>query len=230
MRIAALVLIALFCCGCARERAQHAADNRARMEASRTNVLEAIAWLAQMRDQARASGNESLAVAFGNIHDRLANAVTLIERAHDSEPAVAEVPIADMPKPAVSPEALAKDAKDDAPVPPEPNGGWLKVAGIASAIGLPLLFTIGRLAPAVPGLGTAVGAIANVAWAMLAHKDQKGADAAKDTVANYAGNLLAAAQAANSHPEIIAALKELAANGPIIQAPSSSSLATITLP
>lgn len=102
-------------------------------------------------------------------------------------PAVADVPSAEWPTPAMTPAAIEADPpKYQQTAPPEPKGGWLKVAGIATAVGSVLLFTIGRIAPAVPGLGPAVGMLANTAWAMLAHKDQKAADAARSVVQTYA--------------------------------------------
>lgn len=180
MRIAALILVALFCCGCAKERAQVASDARA--------GIAAAAPHADPVGQAILAGVDA----------RL--------------PAVADVNSADWPAPAMKPEAIeAAPQQYISTAPPEPTRGWLKVLGIASAIGVPLLFIIGRIAPAIPGLGTAVGMIANTAWTVLAHRDQKSADAAKDTIATYAGALLPVVQSIPSvPPQAVDALKLLA--------------------
>lgn len=178
-QIVILLLAALFCCGCAKERAQAAADARA--------GITAAAAHADPAGQAILSGVDA----------RL--------------PAVADANSADWPPPAMTPAAIEVDPRQYiSTAPAEPKRGWLKIIGIAGAIGLPLLYAIGRVAPMVPGLGPAVGGIANLAWSLLAHGDQKSEDAAKETVAKASGNLLPLAQAANAHQEIIAALKVLA--------------------
>lgn len=126
-------------------------------------------------------------------------------------PAVAGVNSAELPPPAMTPAQVEADpAKYIQTAPPEPKRGWLRALGLVSAVGLPLLYILGRVAPAIPGLGSAVGAIADVAWTALAHRDQKAADGAKATVADAAGTLLPIAQTANARPEVIAALKILA--------------------
>lgn len=186
MRLLLLILALAMCTGCAKERGVAAADNRSRLEGATINVEEVIAWLAQMRDQAKAAGNDMIAQGFGAVHDRLANALVLVQRAHDAEPAVSEVRSVDMPPPTRSAKDLAADAGKDVPVPPEPKGtGALVLAGLTTAgvIGAYLLKTI---APMVPGAGPVWKMAVDGIWSVCQHADAKQADAAVYAVASAA--------------------------------------------
>lgn len=160
------------------------------------------------RAQAGADARAGLAAAAPHADP---TGAAILEGVNARLPAVAGVNSADWPAPAMTPERIAENpAEYNRTAPPEPARGWLKVAGLVGAIGLPLLYAIGRVAPMVPGLGTAAGAVANVAWSLLAHRDLKATDRARDVVAGAAGNLLPMAQTGNAPPDVMAALKLLA--------------------
>lgn len=190
MRIAALLLIALFSCGCAKERAQVAADARA--------------GIAAAAPHADSIGQAILA----GVDARL--------------PAVADVNSADWPSPAMKPESITADPQKYLQAsPPEPKRTWAMVAAVATSLGLGALFILQRAGPLIPYVGPFIGAamsrfpalqpLINLAWNAASHADEVAADKAKTVIAADAGNLLAAAQAANAKPELIAALKVLAA-------------------
>lgn len=190
MKIAILCLLALFCCGCAKERAQVAADARAGVAAAMPH--------------ADPVGQRILA----GIDARL--------------PAVADVNSADWPVPVMAPVAIEADpVKYQKTAPPEPKRTWAQVAAVATGLGFAALFILQRAGPLLPYVGPVVGSIMsrfplvqpalNAVWSLASHADEVAADKAKAVVAADAGSLLAAAQAANAKPEVIAALKALAA-------------------
>jgi len=188
MRVAILALIALFFCGCAKERAQAAADARAGIMAAMSHCDR--------------QGQMILA----GIDARL--------------PAAADVNSADWPKPAMTPEAIEKDpAAYVKSAPPEPPHHWWQSPSLIAALGLggyALLSIVQRAGPLLPYIGPIFSRfkplqpVLDMLWRVSSHADEVTADKAKSIVAEEAGNLLPAAQAANLKPEVIAALKVLA--------------------
>lgn len=73
-----------------------------------------------------------------------------------------------------------------------PDGHPFITGAALISAGLSALWIIGRVAPAFPMLGPMVGGFADIAWNVLAHKDQKSADVVKDTIHDYAPELAAA--------------------------------------
>jgi hypothetical protein len=139
--------------------------------------------------------------------------------------ALANVP--NMPAPSVAAVTLAADpvactteaksASDAAKNPPSGGlpWGWLAGAGLSA------LWIVGRLAPTIPGLGTAVGAIANALWAVASHADQKAADTAATNAQQAAvlakpvlASVTALAPPGSVTPAIAQALDTLAAATP----------------
>ena len=92
------------------------------------------------------------------------------------------------PAPTMAPYQIEADPKkyaDSAPPEPQPWGAGIW-AGIATA-GTIALWGAKNLLPLIPGIGgpakALMGVVADAAWAMTAHADQKAADKAKDAVA-----------------------------------------------
>ena len=130
-----------------------------------------------------------------------------------------------LPAPAFSAATLAADPvachdeEVSASAAPPAKGGiswaWLGGAGLMA------LWVTGRLAPSIPGLGTAVGALANAAWGVLSHADQKAADAAATDAQQAAvlakpvlASVTALAPPGSVTPAIAQALDTLAAATP----------------
>lgn len=186
-----IVAIGIALCGCSQERAQLAAD-------ARSGILAA-----QIQMHAGKT-DEASAILIG-VDRRL--------------PAVAEVPTKDWPMPAMSPASIAEAPRQYVEsAPPEPKGGMGKILAVAGGIGASLLFIIGRLAPGLPGAGPVIGKVADVAWNVLAHRDQKATDQAAAVVTENAKVLALILDAAKGFdgigrqitPELDAAVKKLA--------------------
>jgi len=108
-------------------------------------------------------------------------------------PAAAGVPSGKWPAPIMGPEDIEKDPpKYVSTAPPEPKGLWMETAAIAGTVGTIALFILGKVAPSIPGIGPAVGGIANLGWSLLANRHQKAADNAKDIVATGSDLILLA--------------------------------------
>ncbi len=165
-----LILLCLVFSGCGSDRAQVAADQHARMDAAKSLLESAI---------------KALPVPAPETQANIESAAILIHNADLSLEATAEMEQAKWPLPKVSAEDLAKHPEMDKP---SKFTAWKLAAGLITT-GLGLLWTVGRVAPAVPGLGPVVGGLADLAWKFLANRDQKQTDRIKDTIHDYAPEL-----------------------------------------
>lgn len=194
MRLATLVIAALaaFLCSCAGERAQVAADARAGVDAAEETLGELLT-----------EHSLEAAVAKG-----IGDAMAILHGVDMRLPAAAGVNSADWPAPAMPVLAIKDDPKRfSETAPPEPPRGtpW----GTIAAAGGALLWLTGRLAPSIPVLGPLVGQVADGAWAVLAHTNQKAAEqgrvqaaAAATAVQPIAQVLTTAIQAGTLPPQI----------------------------
>lgn len=84
----------------------------------------------------------------------------------------------------------ADPGKYAASAPPEPQPWGAGVWGGLATAGTVALFLSKRLLPLIPGIGgpiqSLIGTVADVAWNLTAHADQKAADKAKDQIASAA--------------------------------------------
>lgn len=150
--LAALLIIC--CAGCGVNR-QYAADSIAGIKAAQDLVNQG------QYDAAKAVLDAAIAYELGAI----------------------DLPMADMPKPTYAPAAIAANPGPyigSAPPEPKPWGAGM-IAGLSTAA-LAALFGVRKIAPMVPGMGPLVGGIADGIWGLLAHAEQKKADAVADTV------------------------------------------------
>lgn len=174
-----LAFLALFLAGCETraERAQHAADTDAGLAAVSMNLADMLPAIRTLTDGDTKAKLLALAQSSQDI--------VATSRAYLA--AVADVPKAELPVPAQTPEAIRADGGTGlkAATPPDPTGNALWA--ILGTAGLAALYGIGKVAPNVPGLGTLVGGVANLAWSALAHRDQLAADKAQATAADAAG-------------------------------------------
>lgn len=157
IRIAIFFILMSMCCGCVNR--QHAADSVAGIKAA-----QALAENGR-GDEAKAVLDAAIAYQLGAI----------------------DLPMAELPKPTISPAAIAKQPEEyatNAPPEPKPWGAGL-IAGLVTAGGA-ALFMVRKVAPMVPGLGPAVGGIADLAWSLLSHDQQRKADAAAASVVSAA--------------------------------------------
>lgn len=149
-----LIYLTVILClsGCEAERAQVASDAQAGIQAAKAAYVAGAAT---------------------------ADVLTILSGVEARLPAVAEVNSAKWPAPAMASEAIQKVPKAYAEsAPPEPPMSWLPgalaVAGGVALIGL-------RMAgPYIPAAGGFVEAAASMAWAVMATRNQKNADKAKD--------------------------------------------------
>jgi hypothetical protein len=173
-----LIAVILILTGCETrtERAQHAADADAGLEAVSMNLADMLPAIRDLTDAAARAKLLPLAQASQDI----------ISTTRSYLPAVADVPKAEIPKPALSPAEVRVDGGSlyKSSTPPDPTGNGLLT--VLSVTGLALLYGVGKVAPGIPGLGPVVGGIANLAWSALAHRDQKAADQAKSAVTDSA--------------------------------------------
>jgi hypothetical protein len=103
------------------------------------------------------------------------------------------VPRSELPAPQVPASDIDRDPgryTSTTPTSPPPGGWGGGVWGGIATAGLMALWGIKKIAPLVPGLGTAVGGVAELAWGMMAHSDQKRADEIAATTANAAKTAL----------------------------------------
>lgn len=145
-----LCVVLFFMSSCASDRAQVASDTRAGVRA----VISA---------QESGSSTDQLTILRG-VDARL--------------PAVAEVNSAEWPAPQMTSEQIQKNPQAYASsAPPEPARAWL-IAGLGAAAiaGLGLLRA---LAPMIPGGGPLIKGVADMAWNIMATKNQRAADAAQ---------------------------------------------------
>ena len=165
MRYALILLLCLFACGCQERdaRAQAAADADA-------GVVAAIGSLQRLG------------------YDAAQPAIDILVAARKYLAPAAGVPHSEWPAPRMAPfqiEANPQEYADTAPPEPKPWGAGL-LAGLAAA-GTASLWIAKRLLPLVPVVGgpakAVMGVIADVAWTVTAHADQKAADKAKDQIA-----------------------------------------------
>lgn len=192
-----LLLAVMLCCGCSGERAQQASNARAGIHAG------------------------VVAIKAGDVD----KGVAILAGADARLPAIAEVPSVDFPPPAMSAEAIVADPQRYiTTAPPEPKGlGWKAIAAL-SAAGTFALYGLKIIAPMIPGGGPLVGRIADIGWNILAHKEQKEADAIQGAVhqaAQVAAPFLKELKSADIDypesvkavitPEVLVAIQRLAA-------------------
>jgi hypothetical protein len=147
------------------------------------------------RDQAAADADAGIVASIGllqNLGNHAAQpAIDILVGARKYLAPAADVPHSEWPAPLMAPFQIVENpAKYAESAPPEPQpwgaGVW---AGLTTA-GTVALFLSKRLLPLVPGIGgpiqSLIGTIADVAWNLTAHADQKAADKAKDDVASAA--------------------------------------------
>lgn len=159
----------LLCCGCSAQRAQQAADTRAGIHAA------------------------EIAAKAGDCNKVLA----ILPGADARLSAVAEVPSADFPAPAMTVEAIGIDPQHYiTSAPPEAKGWGVKAWALAGTVGMFALYGLKILAPMIPGGGPLVAGVANTAWDILAHKDQRAADAAASQIVGAASAIVPLIQAA----------------------------------
>jgi hypothetical protein len=156
--ITLFIVCLLLISGCAKERAQAAADARA--------------------------GLRALAAAY-EAGAATADVIAIIKGIDKYLPAASGVNSAEWPEPTMTPEQIRSDpiAYGEA-APPEPET-W-STAAILSGAGLLLLTLLRVAAPAIPGAGPVVQGAANLAWSLMATHKQKQADQIAETVAQAA--------------------------------------------
>lgn len=155
-----LCVVLFFMSSCASDRAQVASDTRAGVRA----VITA---------QESGSSTDQLTILRG-VDARL--------------PAVAEVNSSEWPAPSMTIEQIQKNPQAYASsAPPEPARAWL-IAGLGAAAiaGLGLLRA---LAPMIPGGGPLIKGVADMAWNIMATKNQRAADAAQAGIVSTAKTL-----------------------------------------
>jgi len=181
--------------GCAsRTQQQHAADAIAAQEAI-VQIQQPIAT--------NPSGDP---IAVKAAQDTVAIATATIPRIEQSM----ETPRADLPLPTISAAAIAGNPQPyTASTPPSPPAGGLGAAALSGliAVGLGSLYALKQAAPLIPGGGTAVGMVADLAWNVLAHKDQKAADDAVTRTAGAAQLVAPVLLTLSKSPDLPAALK-----------------------
>jgi len=206
--LAAFLLATLVFTGCAsRTEQQHASDA---IEAQKA-IVQIQAPLVTNSDPVVAkAAAETTTVAQATI-PRIENAVSTQTK--------------DLPPPTVVAPVITQDVPkwigtNPPPPAPAPNGAFWAAVG---STGLIALYGLKRAAPLVPGLGPTVGAVADLAWGALAHRDQKAADEAQAKAADAAALMgPALAAIANSStldpalrkyitPEVLAAASAIAA-------------------
>jgi hypothetical protein len=147
------------------------------------------------RAQAAADADAGIVAAIGvlqNLGTYAAQpAIDILVGARKYLAPAADVAHSEWPAPFMAPNQIIADpAKYAESAPPEPQpwgaGVW---AGLTTA-GTIALFLGKRLLPLVPGIGgpiqSLIGTVADVAWNLTAHADQKAADKAKDAIATAA--------------------------------------------
>ena len=163
MKMIPAILCLLFY-GCAEDRAQTASDSRAGIRA----VIQA---------QETGEATDQLAILRG-VDARL--------------PAVAEVNSAEWPAPKMTiPQVIERPREYFISAPPEPSrAGAIATIIAVSVAGLGLLRIV---APLIPGGGPVIKTVADLAWKILADKEQKKADAEQARLAELAKKLPAQA-------------------------------------
>lgn len=204
MRAILVLLLALILptSGCKDQRAQQAADNRARLEAATMTLGDAIKALANAEQFLIAQGDAGKP-ALDLIHQVRAainGAGKLVGNAHESMPAVAEVPSAKLPPPAHTAAELHANPEMDKPAP-EPSGNGGKILALAAAAGLGALALARTVAPLIPGMGPMWAKVIDVGWSIAQHSDAKAADAAAHTVADVAADVVPVARAIIDTPD-----------------------------
>lgn len=168
------ILVAAVFTGCAsRTEQQHAAD-----------AIEAQKAIIQIQAPLTASPDPVVAKA---AVDTTTVATATIPRIENT----VSTPQSELPLPTVAAPVIAQNVPKWVgvnPPPPAPAPDTAFWAAVSST-GLIALFALKRAAPLVPGLGPTVGAMAELAWSALAHKDQKAADDAKAKAAASAAIL-----------------------------------------
>lgn len=163
-----VILLAVFLCGCQsrNDRAQAASDADA-------GIAAAIGTLQKLGDYAAQP------------------AIDILVGTRKYLAPAADVPHAEWPAPGRTPLEIEADSKgygDHAPPEPQPWGAgvWAGI-GTAATVGL---WLSKRLLPLVPGIGgpiqSLIGTVADAAWSLTAHADQRHADRAKDMIATAA--------------------------------------------
>ena len=160
------------------------------------------------------------------------DAVAILTGARKYVAPAAGIPHAEWPVPTLPPDEIRKRPAaygDSAPPEPAPNPwGFGLLAGLTTA-GAAALWIGKNMLPLVPGIGGPakglIELVANTAWTITAHADQKKADAAKESVATaaaVAGDVIAgirqvdpallppAVAAAIQRPDVAQALAVLA--------------------
>lgn len=170
MRTALFCLLLLASIGCS-ERKQQAADIRAGHQAALANLMAIL-------DQTTPE----------QVPHRLASdTIAIIQGADARLPAAVGYASAEWPAPSQSAKQVqAAPGAYQSSQPPEPTN-WSKILGVVGSVGLSALWAVGRFAPvAFPGLGSAVGAVSNIAWSVLAHGEQKETDSTAQRVLSAA--------------------------------------------
>ena len=140
--------------GCSAERAQAGADARAGLNAAQA------------------------AMAAGAV---TADVVGILSGVDKYLPAATGVNSAEWPAPTKTASAIVADIPAYASAAPaEPPAGtpW----AVLGAIGLGALGLVRVIAPMIPGGGPLVKVVADAAWAVMAHKDQKATDKAQEQI------------------------------------------------
>lgn len=160
------------------------------------------------RAQAASDADAGIVAAIGSLktlgYDAAQPAVDILVASRKYLAPAADVPHSEWPAPTMAPNQIIdrpRDYSDAAPPEPKPWGAgvWAGL-GTAATVGL---WAAKRLLPLIPGIGgpiqSLIGTIADVAWQVTAHADQKQADKAKEIVR----------QAAEAAAPLLSSLRDL---------------------